>query len=101
MQLYMGEGGGGVISTEKREYKTNLFDVVDGSLVEKGCFYYSSQEKNCTGEEVGQTREKTKQCLNKNLGIHQSCDRYVNLLRRCKYPRQRDACKKCDYQFFL
>ena len=39
------------------------FDVVDGSLVGSACFYYSNQEKNCTGEEVGQTRKKTKQCL--------------------------------------
>ena len=50
-----------------------LFDVIDGSLVGRTCFYYSSQEKNYTGEEVGQTRKKTKKFLQKYIGVHQSC----------------------------
>ena len=50
-----------------------LFDVIGGSLVASACFYYSSQKKNYTGEKVGQTRKKTKQFLQKYIGVHQSC----------------------------
>ena len=47
------------------------FDGVDGSLVGSACFYHSSQEKNYTGEEVRQTKKNIKQCLQKNIGVHQ------------------------------
>ena len=55
------------------EGRNQSFDVVDGSLVGSACFYYLSQEKNCTGEEVGQIRRKTRRFLQKNIGVHQSC----------------------------